>query len=336
MTWLTEDKADALCTIIAVGFIQSQTRGLRTTFGYDTGASQDETAAHEALQAALRRRNVNVTINQLVDKKNEPMILAKTKTAFDEAVLEGIREPFGKFVNSAEQRINVQLGTAPCGAYVGGMLKNTELCISGPSDVALAGVPKYRNLEKAQSDAMKQAFDRAKKASNIIWDFICGDAQSIQWNTVYIAPGTPRKVTADYKPGYLFQSVHGMVRAIMDYGDHMTNLGTCFELALGNSTNKVASCLPCSIFMSACELPATHTHLGRGDNWNFPASHRRYAAWKASVISHFASGFELLHDIPIVAEVREHVSLDHIPEAFLEALTFEGPFYKKMKKTLGL
>lgn len=78
-----------------------------------------------------------------------------------------------------------------------------------------------------------------------------------------------------FEDNKLFGSIHGLVRAIITYGltetgTYSDTYATCCELALSARTNKVASCIPCSIFAAANGTPAAYTHLGRGDNWNFP------------------------------------------------------------------
>jgi hypothetical protein len=59
---------------------------------------------------------------------------------------------------------------------------------------------------------------------------------------------------------------HGMIQAI--YKSY--SLGpscTPYEIAVGDHTKKMASCLPCTLFMAATGYPPTSTHLGRGESW---------------------------------------------------------------------
>jgi hypothetical protein len=42
---------------------------------------------------------------------------------------------------------------------------------------------------------------------------------------------------------------------------------TPYEIAVGDHTKKLASCLPCTLFMSATGYPPTSIHLGRGESW---------------------------------------------------------------------
>lgn len=59
---------------------------------------------------------------------------------------------------------------------------------------------------------------------------------------------------------------HGMIQAIYKaYG-----LGpscTPYEIAVGDQTKKMASCLPCTFFMVATGYPPNSIHLGRGESW---------------------------------------------------------------------
>ena len=58
---------------------------------------------------------------------------------------------------------------------------------------------------------------------------------------------------------------HGMIQAIYKaYG-----LGpscTPYEIAVGDQTKKMASCLPCTFFMVATGYPPNSIHLGRGES----------------------------------------------------------------------
>lgn len=59
---------------------------------------------------------------------------------------------------------------------------------------------------------------------------------------------------------------HGMVQAI--YGAVSTGPWcTPFEIAVGEVTTKVASCMACTLFMYAAGFPPSAIHLGRGDSW---------------------------------------------------------------------
>ena len=59
---------------------------------------------------------------------------------------------------------------------------------------------------------------------------------------------------------------HGMIQAI--YKAYALGPScTPYEIAVGDLTKKMASCLPCTLFMVAAGYPPNSTHLGRGESW---------------------------------------------------------------------
>lgn len=59
---------------------------------------------------------------------------------------------------------------------------------------------------------------------------------------------------------------HGMIQAI--YKAYALGPScTPYEIPVGKSTTKLASCFPCSLFMVALGYPPTASHLGRGESW---------------------------------------------------------------------
>ena len=59
---------------------------------------------------------------------------------------------------------------------------------------------------------------------------------------------------------------HGMIQAI--YKAYDLGPGCVpYEIAVGDKTKKMASCLPCTLFMHAAGYPPTSIHLGRGESW---------------------------------------------------------------------
>jgi hypothetical protein len=59
---------------------------------------------------------------------------------------------------------------------------------------------------------------------------------------------------------------HGMIQAI--YKAYVLGPScTPYEIAVGDHTKKLASCLPCTLFMSSTGYPPTSMHLGRGESW---------------------------------------------------------------------
>lgn len=58
---------------------------------------------------------------------------------------------------------------------------------------------------------------------------------------------------------------HGMIRSI--YETSRIGQGTAFEMSIGADTFKLASCMSCSMFMTANGVDASSTHLGKGESW---------------------------------------------------------------------
>jgi hypothetical protein len=59
---------------------------------------------------------------------------------------------------------------------------------------------------------------------------------------------------------------HGMIQAIYK-GYALGPSCAPYEIAVGAVTTKLASCLPCTLFMVAQGYPPTSIHLGRGESW---------------------------------------------------------------------
>jgi hypothetical protein len=60
---------------------------------------------------------------------------------------------------------------------------------------------------------------------------------------------------------------HGMIQAI--YKAYALGPScTPYEIAVGDVTKKMASCLPCTLFMHAAGYPPTSIHLGSGESWS--------------------------------------------------------------------
>ncbi len=59
---------------------------------------------------------------------------------------------------------------------------------------------------------------------------------------------------------------HGMIQAIYKAYDLGPSC-TPYEIAVGDVTKKLASCIACTLFMCATGYPPTSIHLGRADSW---------------------------------------------------------------------
>jgi hypothetical protein len=110
---------------------------------------------------------------------------------------------------------------------------------------------------------------------------------------------------------------HGMIQAI--YKAYA--LGpSCepYEIAVGDQTKKMASCLPCTLFMHAAGYPPTSIHLGSGESWaplyapynpNGPTEPNELGvvrdlnnAWYARCLEWLKMGLEILDDPHITAD----------------------------------
>jgi hypothetical protein len=89
-----------------------------------------------------------------------------------------------------------------------------------------------------------------------------------------------------------------------------------YEIAVGAVTTKLASCLPCTLFMVAQGYPPTSIHLGRGESWaplyqpynpGGQAESNELAvirdlnnSWRAKCAEFLALGVQILDDAHIV------------------------------------
>lgn len=123
---------------------------------------------------------------------------------------------------------------------------------------------------------------RHRKGANtrVAWGVIGGDkaAQDPTPGTPTDASNLADEIESDMrdKYGMIFTAApgtgdiaaytHGMIQAIYK----AYTLGpSCapYEIAVGDLTKKMASCLPCTLFMSAAGYSPTSIHLGSGESW---------------------------------------------------------------------
>jgi len=124
---------------------------------------------------------------------------------------------------------------------------------------------------------------------------------------------------------------HGMIQAIYK----AYTLGpSCvpYEIAVGDATKKMASCLPCTLFMHAAGYPPTSIHLGSGESWaplyapynpNGPTEPNELGvvrdlnnAWYTRCLEWLKMGLEILDDAHIADDHK--VSRDAVLD-YLEA-----------------
>lgn len=333
---LTKEISDALCTAITIGYIDLPDR---QKYVYE---SEDDRADHQQLEDILRGLGIDVHFEkQEVGKDKHPVIIARSNYALPQ-VCEGIYDEVSAIAKDLEAQINRLEFPVPLkGAYIGGMTDGTKMQLTGPSDLYL-----YPSRYRTVDGSVATAYDRAKTVSNFLIGFLNESLTRVmRYKTISYRQGltTPFvPIEASYHAGELFASVHGMTSAIVHFSTSMDKNMVCTEISLGRDTCKVASCLPCSLFMWSKGTSATATHLGRGDNWNFPQQGRDIPCirkWEEDVKKVYAAGMEYLRSFdsnPNVQALMEYTSdkMDELPDIFLEALTFESSFTTKMLATL--
>jgi hypothetical protein len=122
---------------------------------------------------------------------------------------------------------------------------------------------------------------------------------------------------SDIGPDDIAQYTHGMIQAIYK-AYHLGPSCEPYEIAVGDSTKKMASCLTCTLFMNATGYPPTSIHLGRGESWaplyqpynpNAAAgAHEAEVirdlnnAWYAKCVEWLQTGLAILDDAHITAD----------------------------------
>lgn len=351
---LTKTTADALCTIITIGFIEDQAQirnvddGLCTDFEYELSGNQQQQQEvmreHEEFRhLILRDAGVNVKFIPTVPARYQPYILAKplNQDQIHDTTIINAYDQTEAFWDAMEADANI---TKPRGAYIGGFIRMGGFNIIGPSRLSIY-MPSYRmNV----TDDVYQEYDgiavEVMNASNSV-----ARAQRAQPANIIYVPSelTPR---GGMQRDHLFGCVHGMIQAMLSY-PNLENEQAHIEYSLGPGTTKVASCIPCSIFMSANGMPATATHLGRGDFWNFPQdvdlNDDMRVRWRRKISTYFFRGYKALGErmnsnpnLQIFRNVEDHglggdpFNEETLSQLYLEALTFPDKFTTKIINTL--
>ncbi|WP_058187367.1 hypothetical protein [Terracidiphilus gabretensis] len=125
----------------------------------------------------------------------------------------------------------------------------------------------------------KSAAKDAEKGTNEA-DVIIADVKAIGME--YVGGDLTKDEIAMY--------THGMIQAIYR-AYHLGPSCSPYEIAVGSLTKKMASCLTCTLFMTANGYPPNSIHLGRGESWAplfspyYPEDpHRQPTAQEAAVI----------------------------------------------------
>jgi len=344
-TFLTKDLADTLCTAVAAGFFsinENKTKtkeSMKTAFQYQP----DEFNEYYAICSRLRNYGIVIPISPAAKQEVMPFIVAKTNRISNMDAAKNNTDEYWNYVRNITANADRQK-QPPRGAYIGGMSTISSLFIAGPSKLEQYS-PKYREIK---DDTVSNSYKEAVKASKTAQD--CLDTRPSVNKQKYSITVEPAETSSQpYMKGNLFKSCHGMIRAMTKYQSSIDNNRFYFEIAMGSKTSKVSSCIPCSIFMSACGMPATSTHWGRGDNWNIPedCSKEYVTLWRNKVKECYNEGISLLKNgsasvkdkITSLLNAFGNTHMDitgHIPDIFLEALTYESSFTDKIKNTLSI
>lgn len=348
---LTKKEADQLCTVIALGYTKKELiDGRKKSKIIDTEEAELENLRTLFTQAGLSAANEQMQTmprdsSGRVDKSMSSSIVAVDGRTPAEAVNDEISNSaafLNSYVDTGEESLLK-------GAYVGGMDNISVIEFIGPSYLwQYKG--QYRSFTGEEAANIKKAYDNAFEVSNKVESLL---EDAVNSHTTFESNHTRMKVRmfedrvkvkreSWEQNADLFASVHGMTRSIFAYrasGDkHLVRI----ELALSKGTCKVASCIPCAIFMASQGYPASAVHFGRGDNWNFYKGENKadtpYKDWSKAVLEYYDKGIGVMSGR--ADNLREWTTYladktkDEIPEIFLEALTFESSFADKIRNTL--
>ncbi|MDR2681077.1 MAG: hypothetical protein LBC47_09735 [Tannerella sp.] len=353
---LTRENADALCTIIAFGFFNTEKADLVIQSEYPMWDDAEEYKFVLGKYADISG-DKSLTGSYAPLKEHLPYVLAKNPDDADGFKAQERLTGIIPFIEKLFEKIQKEKNS-PYGAYIGGMYDGKTVHIVGPSAMGQYP-PAYRlisdekNPDKKDSDgkdSIEQAFKKSKDSSTISWkciEQVIKEASDPFPNDVEITPIDEAFDNGEPYRNGLFKSYHGMVQAMSKYPPNEGNV--LFEIALGDNTTKVGACIPCSIYMFANGRTPSSTHLGRGDNWNIPdirsaASMELKDSWRRHVQTYYDAGITLFNrhtNMFFKIECwKEYFNnndfIDVIPEMFLEALTFEGKFTDKIKDTLAI
>jgi hypothetical protein len=272
--FLTKEIADALCTVITLGFAEKMWKpNAPMVFEYDDDADK---TSYELIQKVFRHFGVTITVKLSKSQESMPYILGhKLPEPSLRTFIKGL-DIYRREIDSMFDKANRQK-EPPRGAYIGvqflvdkegNILREidgfkTDPLVYGPSALSLHS-PLFREITFLDEQEIADSYRKAKKSTN-------DAAVAVSNGLLQVIGGN---YDTNYIKGHLFGSSHGMIRAMVnsveppkDIQDIQSVFG---EIALGAETTKVSSCIPCAIFMQSFGYPASSIHLGRGDNWRLP------------------------------------------------------------------
>lgn len=345
--YLTKKEADQLCTIIALGYTKKELiDGSKKSKIIDTENAELDNLrtlfAQVGLSAANRQMQIMPRDSRGKVKKsmNSSIVAVDGRTPAVDVndEISNSAEYLNNYVDSKKKKILK-------GAYVGGMETIGTIEFIGPSYLwQYKG--QYRSFTGEEKENIREAYDKAYTVSS---EVECLLDNAVNSHRVFRSKNVrlnehAKKVEREgwEQDADLFASVHGMTRSIFEYNTSSDKNLVRIELALSNDTCKVASCIPCAIFMASQRYPASAVHFGRGDNWNFrkdvKKGDRPYRQWCNKVLEYYDEGIKAMHGkenkLMEWTTYLADKAKDKIPEIFLEALTFESSFTDKISNTL--
>ena len=151
-----------------------------------------------------------------------------------------------------------------------------------PSDDPTMGGLHQRWLPQTGSASWIPRLKKGTTDSYVPWGMIGGDAAGKEPDSKMLnvthATNLADQITGemhatdkmvfngDPTTGDVVAYTHGMIQAIYK-GYALGPSCAPYEIAVGAVTTKMASCLPCTLFMVAQGYPPTSIHLGRGESW---------------------------------------------------------------------
>lgn len=354
---IDKKQADALCAIIALGFVgqnEKEDRTNRVLYLYDDDKNKEQ---HKKLADILQNKfgiNIAVKMENAKDTNmkvhpfiyalpygnvNEPRRLTYDEVKVNERAILDV-------INITETAVNSLISPSNHfrGAYIGGFIdyKSSEISLIGPSSLYLRDRMYLEPNNPLPASVVESFIESANVTTNIKKFLKKGsplfNTKEKNYETIVIAPDLTDALISEGNPnddqrildeGKIFSSCHGLVTSMYyhsDVGRDHLNDGVCIELSLSNDTCKSASCIPCAIFAASQGAPASAVHFGRGDFWNLPAASIRNSCnpkfeenWRSFVMACFTSASaEILERGNIVPETIKTMAKLEDPQAVPE------------------
>lgn len=347
---MNKEQADALCAIIALGFLADKnTLGIPCI--YDDAADKD---IHDELTQILRL--YGITINPYLQnakdsatgQKNIPFIYALSEDeAHNENDILAIQLEFENILDiaqlmetSADSIVDPNHPDDFRGAYIGGFIdfEQRQLSLLGPSSLYTRP---YHYIKPDGTD-WSIIYDSYAHVTTALRDLLINCSGTLSsdaniggaYSKIIVSPDVTTQLIHSGEPedrehliakSRTIASCHGLVTSIYHHA-HNPHPGICIEFSLSNGTCKPASCIPCAIFASSQKKPASHFHFGRGDFWNLPEpsirseldlNREKEDAWCTFVIDCCKEGYNRI------------LKVENIPPATQEMGTIIGTVLEK-------